>query len=37
LLYSATKIGSMTDSADIFGSTWCFMAVAFGVVSLLHI
>lgn len=24
-------------STDIFGSTWCFMAVAFGVVSCLHI
>lgn len=36
-LYSYTKTGSIIDSADIFGSTWCFMAVAFGVVSLLHI
>jgi len=38
ILYSLVKEGNhIVDSADIFGSTWCFMAVAFGVVSLLHI
>jgi hypothetical protein len=37
LLYSHTKTGSIIDSTDTFSSTWCFMAVAFGIVSLLHI
>jgi len=37
LLYSYVQTENIIDSADIFGSTWCFMAVAFGVVSLLHV
>ena len=35
--YSLMNTNNTIDSWDIFGSTWCFMAVAFGIVSVLHI
>ena len=37
LIYSYIKEENYIDSSDTFGSTWCFMAVAFGIVSIFHI
>jgi hypothetical protein len=35
-IYSLYMNG-VVHSADIFGSVWCFMAVGFGIVSILHV
>jgi len=35
IIYSLIKNGIL-NSIDIFGSTWCFMAVGFGIVSVLY-
>lgn len=35
ILYSFLTKG--TKLVDIFGTTWCFMAVAFGIISCLHV
>ena len=37
IFYSLMNTNKTIDTWDIFGSTWCFMAVAFGMVSILHI
>lgn len=37
ILYSEKGVGHIGILSDIFDSTWCFLAVGFGITSVLHI